>query len=1028
MDHIFKHLQDICQRYLLQKKIILVPSYLDGNALKKGLTLKGFSAVNLHMATLYDIARELCFPILLKNGWKILDGTLGQILIIDILRKLQQEDKITYFKLPLISPSLANTIFRTIKEIRVSGYSTQNFPPKILNSSPKMKDLFLVMYSYEQELKERKLIDEAGLYYQAEKLKFREENVLFLVLDNLPMNELEQNFFNHLIRPHALFLQFYCAEGGTVTEHFPLTNHHNNPEWLAKRIYRLIYYREAIKDQDLPSIDFEFRQTYGEFHETKEVLRTIFQEGYSFDQVQIFYTLQEPYSQYFYQLSNLYNIPMTFHSGINIKNSHAAQFLFSLLDWISDNYSVAKLVTLFHSSVRVGNFQDFLLLPKFSALLRQSPIGWGRERYIPGINLAIEQRKREMEKTSQEKRKEIEQEIQYLFIIKDWIENIFSELPHYDCSSALSFSQLIAGLTRITKKFAPQENNIDQEAALVIEQKLAILEQNIPNNLNINEALILIKSIIEQERINCSPPLPGHMHIASYKKGIWINRPYTFLVGMDYQKFPEVSIDDTILWESEKSLFRNLLTSKQRNQIEQLRLLKLLVSQKGKKILSFSCFNSSHQQEQAPANLMLQLYRLQQKNIFLDYSTFCQEIRPVRNFIPQNNSEILDEGELFLYFTKKEKRDLRLIFSKKYRDFQEGVQADKIRREGGFNAYNGRIKVKDCIVDPRKNRGIVLSASKLERIAYCPYLYFLVDILKIKPPQEMIYDPTTWLSPQEKGLLLHHIYEKFYQVLLSNSQGRKIIPSVVQYQPLLEEIIEESLREKIRYLPPPGDLIYEAERREIIESGQFFLTAEEEHYKGQSPQYLELAFGTRDSHHEILGRIKAIELELPDKSKISIQGKIDRVDLLPEGTFRIIDYKTGSSKDYKKRHPFRHGQQIQHALYSIALEQILIKKKKYISPKVSESGYYFPTVTGQGKLILYPQDNREQVLEIIQLLLDIVAVGGFAMIHKADELICLDYKDILEQNEIINLTKTTKEDQYLNEPALEKLRRLQQFE
>ncbi|MDD4896276.1 MAG: PD-(D/E)XK nuclease family protein [Atribacterota bacterium] len=1028
MYQFLSYLQNLDKQYLFQKKIILVPSYLDGNALRKNLTLNGFSALNFNIATLFDIAREICLPVLLKNGWKILDSTLGQILVLEILRRLSSEEKLTYFKLPFFSPLLAKSIFRTIKEIRVSGYSSLNFPREILTNSPKMNDLFLVMLHYEQELKERNVIDEAELYHNAEKLKSREKEIIFLVPSNLPLNKVELRFFNKKIRPNAFLLQFNCPEVMAAPHYFPLTTNQGTTELIEESIFNALYHREEIDSLPLPFLDIEFCQTYGEYNETREVLRTIIKEGYSFDQVQVFYATQEPYSQYFYQLSRLYQIPMTFHSGINIKNSHPAQFLLSLLDWINDNYSVAKLITLLNSSCIDINLKDSLTIPKFVSLLRESPIGWGRERYIQGINMAIEDRKKIMENISQEKARALSKEIQYLLAIKDWIMKIFTEIPYHKFQHRISLSQLAGSLARMVERYALVENNnIDEEAISNSNQKLGALEQNISAEFPINEALFLIKNIIEQERVNCSLPMPGHLHIASYKKGIWFSRFYTFLVGMDYQKFPGSSEEEVVLLETEKELFKHLLSNNQKNKMEQLRLLQLILAQRGKIYLSFSCYDTTGQREQAPANLMLQLYRLQKKNIHLDYSVFYQSLSPVRNFIPQSNIEILDEGELFLYFTKKEKRDLQLIFNQKYSSFQKGIQADKIRREEGFNVFNGRININTSVVDPRQNRGIVLSASRLERIAYCPYLYLLVDILKIKPVEEMVYDPTTWLGPLERGSLLHQIYEKFYQVLLGNSKGKKIAPSFSQHWSLLEEIIEESLAEKRRYLAPPGELIYEAEKKEIVESCQVFLAEEEENYKGQFPQYFELAFGTRDSQHEILGKVKAIELNLPDGGRISLQGKIDRVDLLPDGTFRIIDYKTGVSKDYRRRNPFRHGQQIQHALYAIALEKILAKKERNGQLKVSESGYYFPTMAGQGNLVLYKQDNREQVLEIIQILLNIVARGNFAMIQNPDELMCLDYKDILEQNEVIIL-KGEKGGKYHNEPALEEIRRLQQFE
>ena len=62
-------------------------------------------------------------------------------------------------------------------------------------------------------------------------------------------------------------------------------------------------------------------------------------------------------------------------------------------------------------------------------------------------------------------------------------------------------------------------------------------------------------------------------------------------------------------------------------------------------------------------------------------------------------------------------------------------------------------------------------------------------------------------------------------------------------------------------------------------------------------------------------------------------------------------------------------------------------------------------------------------MEIIDLLLDIVTRGDFAMIQKADSFMCIEYQDILEQNQMVEISgKNTKK--YDEEPALDNLRRL----
>jgi len=1028
MYQLLKPLQEVAKKYLFEKKVIIVPSYLDGNTLRKNLSHEGFSALNFHSSTLFDLAKEICFDTMIKNRWKIMDSPLGQVMVLQILKKLFLQDKLTYFRLPIITPGLAKSIFRTIKEIRVSGYSSGNWPSDINADSGKMKDLYQIILDYEQELRNRNLIDEADLYALARRTTTKKDKSIYIVPSNMQMNELELQFFKEKIKPTAYLIELACPEATVAPHYFSLANIRSAQQCSEKKVFDFLYRSEKTPEK-LPDLNIELYQAYGEYTETREVLRYIAEKGIPYDQVQVFYTTQEPYSQYFYELSDLYRIPVTFYSGVHIKNSHPAKLLFSLIDWINDNYSVAKLFSLFNSDNINLKLAEPLKVRELTSLLRQSPIGWGRNRYIPGIELAIRERERKIKNASEDNAQKYLTEIAYYQAIKDWIEKIFTEIPPSNFHYRVSLSAIARGFGNIINQYARIEkhNRLDEEAHSIIQEKMAMLDKNGKDEFSLSEALNLIADLINEVRICCSESHAGCLHMASYKKGIWMNRPYTFIVGMDSHKFPGNSDEGTIFLDTEKMFYQQLLTDVQKNRIEQYRLLQLILSTAGKTFLSFSCFDTAVHREQAPTSMLLQLYRLKEKDIGKSYNEFYQYLGEKRKLIPKNKSEILDKGDIFLYFPKQEKKDLQLIFQYEYPNFKKGIEADLERKKEEFNAYNGKIKVINKKIDPRQNRGIILSSSKLERIAYCPYLYFLTDVLKITPPEEMIYEPGQWMSPLERGLLLHQIYEKFYKILISISNGKLEPPSFARHWPILEKIVLENLEEKRKYLAPPGELIYQAEKRGILESCQMFLTGEEKNYQGEVPEFFELAFGTRDNEHKALGKVRAVELTLPDGEKISSQGKIDRIDRLPDNTFRIIDYKTGISRDYSKGKPFRHGQQIQHALYAIALEKILEKKNYCPKPEVSLSGYYFPTVQGQGRLVLYHSRDRGQVLQIIEILLNIVTQGNFAMTQKADDFMCRNYQDIMEQNEVI-FVEGNKRKVYQDEPALNCVRRLQQFE
>jgi len=494
---------------------------------------------------------------------------------------------------------------------------------------------------------------------------------------------------------------------------------------------------------------------------------------------------------------------------------------------------------------------------------------------------------------------------------------------------------------------------------------------------------------------------------------------------MDSAKFPDSAHDGSILLNAEKKNTDRINLNKEKGKESQYKILQLLASLKGKIILSYSRFDTQGNRELAPSSLMLQLYRLKTGDKQKDYSDFYSSFQDTSGFIPGKPREILDSADWFLYSARHNFLDIAPLFEHLFPALSEGFYAARQREKEELNRFNGKVKVDPELVDPRLNRGLVVSSSRLELIAFCPYLYFLKYILKIKSPKEMIEDPVVWLDPSEKGIIFHQIFEEFYKKLKEISQaGFFVSPSYKSRWNILEDIVISHLLQKRKKLAPPNNLVYKHESKEILDSCRFFLHCEEEKYKGEIPTYLELAFGTRDNRNEELGKIKAIKLSLPGGKSISFQGKIDRIDKLDEDTYRIIDYKTGTPYGFSRSKYFQNGKQIQHALYALSLKKILAKAGISAFPKIQKAGYYFPTLNGQGRQYFYGEERRNQVLEIIDLLLDIVAQGNFAMIQKADDFMCTDYRDILEQNQVMEVSgKNAKK--YDKEPALDNLRRLQ---
>jgi DNA helicase II / ATP-dependent DNA helicase PcrA len=150
---------------------------------------------------------------------------------------------------------------------------------------------------------------------------------------------------------------------------------------------------------------------------------------------------------------------------------------------------------------------------------------------------------------------------------------------------------------------------------------------------------------------------------------------------------------------------------------------------------------------------------------------------------------------------------------------------------------------------PRRGRGLMLSASDIDTYRICPLKYKFARVFRI--PQE----PTIH---QRFGIVLHQVLERFHQ-------------------------------QSDRSLDALMDLFHASWRR----SG-FGDSDDELQFRDRATQALR-AYWERDRDSDS----EAVWFERSFAFKIGphlLRGRVDRVDRRPDGTFELIDYKTGRAK------------------------------------------------------------------------------------------------------------------------------------
>jgi len=170
-----------------------------------------------------------------------------------------------------------------------------------------------------------------------------------------------------------------------------------------------------------------------------------------------------------------------------------------------------------------------------------------------------------------------------------------------------------------------------------------------------------------------------------------------------------------------------------------------------------------------------------------------------------------------------------------------------------------------------------VSVSRLERYMKCPFQFYVANVLQV---QEEPRDATS-RSPLERGRFLHELFETFFHEWQARGRGRITAASMAEARDLFDEIAGPALRSL-----PPAEAGLEKARLfgSAVGSGivDRVFAMEAERGAGIRERLMEYEL---DGIYTFIG-------EDGSSRDVRLRAKIDRIDVLEDGTFRLIDYKT----------------------------------------------------------------------------------------------------------------------------------------
>jgi RecB family exonuclease len=281
-------------------------------------------------------------------------------------------------------------------------------------------------------------------------------------------------------------------------------------------------------------------------------------------------------------------------------------------------------------------------------------------------------------------------------------------------------------------------------------------------------------------------------------------------------------------------------------------------------------------------------------------------------------------------------------------------------RARGFTRFDGRL------TDILPGHDLVphqLSATRLESFAACPRRYFFESVLSVfpRPTDEQLYA----IDRMARGTLLHRILELYVEPHVDQHAEDASGP-IFKTVDLLAIAEEQMADFESRGLSGPT-ASWTVEKVRIRRELRHFAAVDREW------RTTEGLVTTGVEHRFGYDEVPAVMVATAGHRPVSFRGSIDRVDVTPDGTPVVSDYKTGRSDRFKKIEDddFAGGTALQLAVYGLAV--------RADARHPVRSSYWFVSERGgfaRHGYTLTP-DREARFSEVVGVLADTMSHGQF---------------------------------------------------
>lgn len=946
------HLKELIAAHPTRAKWIIVPSHGAGRMIGDRLVLEGTSWANMRFVTPFDLALRMGAPFLVERGIDPSEEGLGPALMMRLL--LDLPDDTTYFRPLAGQPQMAMALWSTLRELRLAGVRAADLEPAQLSSADKKTELTALLAAYEGFLESRGRGDRATVFEEA--LRHPDwcpvlPSDCWVEWPGIGWAPLERQLIEALPAEQLSAPQEGDGPGG------------------------------ARPDGAVVS----FFQAGGAEAEVEEVCRRVLAAGVPLDQVEIA-CASDGYAPLLWEKALRYEWPVTMAAGVPATFTRPGRALLGLADWVEDDFSAGLLRRLLESGdVRLG---DGNLSPGRAArLLVKARAAWGRRTYRLALGrlAAGARRHATRDDAADDERDRAMARADDADRLATWIAGIIDALPIPDENRLVPLMAVVDATESFALEHAARASALDHLAASRLVSAIGELRALGDERCTLPQALRFIRERVEGLSVGGDRARPGHLFVANLRDIGVSGRRVVFVVGLEEGRvFPSAFEDPVLLDDERRALHPGLrLSTDIVDEVVSVvvsRLTALASVPRTQMTLSYSCRDLRQFRETYASWLMLHMYRMAEGDPAKSYRDLHAALGPPVSCVPGDAGAAPAIGRWWLHgVTRGDAVAGRAAVLHRYPALTAGVAADVARHSPVFTGFDGFVPAAGAVLDPCREHAVV-SPTQLEEAAQCAYRYFLRRGLKVDAIESGERDRDAWLDPLIRGSLLHDLYAALLR--RCRDDGRRVDADVdrtwlqTQGQRTLDELAGE--------MPPPSLEVGDRETREFLRDLDLFVTGEIESSSSCTPVALEVAFG-----RGARGDVEPLSMETPvtvtaGGLSIRVAGRVDRIDRLKDGTFEIVDYKTGSYWAGQWKGTFAGGRRLQHALYGLAAVELL--RRVTDKPKVSGAQYYFTSSKGKLERKRIPAQSTENLGRVLSDLRDVIRGGLF--VHTPDEGDC----------------------------------------